>query len=82
MCCRVIPREDGAHRVCIAGLTETEAPDVDGLIKVRTENTIRCSVRIESLLKLAIVLPMHNMLFCVLFWGNSLLLIGLDVIKF
>lgn len=31
---RLVPREDGSHHVCIAGLTETEAPNVETLIKV------------------------------------------------
>ena len=32
--CRLVAREDGSQRVCIAGLTETEVPDVDTLIRV------------------------------------------------
>ena len=31
---RLVAREDGSHRVCIAGLTETEVPDVQTLIQV------------------------------------------------
>ncbi|XP_076443303.1 uncharacterized protein LOC143281904 isoform X2 [Babylonia areolata] len=31
---RLVAREDGAQRVCIAGLTETEVPDVQTLIRV------------------------------------------------
>lgn len=34
---RLHAREDGSHKVCIAGLTETEATDVQSLLQVRPE---------------------------------------------
>lgn len=34
LCCRLHAREDGSQRVCIAGLTETEATDVQSLMQV------------------------------------------------